>query len=137
MKYKDYEKFGLVRFFLVLFIIFFLGLLVFFVTGTSVKKYSLASGVVTSSSQVMIVVDSKVLSWLYRNRFVMIEGNKKEFSIDRVNKNILKQKKKNYHQVFLKINLSKEYQMNDAIEIAFSPKTISFWTIFLKAWEGG
>lgn len=137
MKYKDYEKFGLVRFFLVLFIIFFLGLLVFLVTGTSVKKYSLASGVVTSSSQVMIVVDSKVLSWLYRNRFVMIEGNKKEFSIDRVNKNILKQKQKNYHQVFLKINLSKEYQMNDAIEISFSPKTISFWTIFLKAWEGG
>ncbi len=137
MKYKDYEKFGLVRFFLVLFIIFFLGLLVFLVTGTSVKKYSLASGVVTSSSQVMIVVDSKVLSWLYRNRFVMIEGNKKEFSIDRVNKNILKQKQKNYHQVFLKINLSKEYQMNDAIEISFSPKDISFWTIFLKAWEGG
>ena len=136
MKYKDYEKFGLVRFFLVLFIIFFLGLLVFLVTGTSVKEYSLASGVVTSSSQVM-VVDSKVLSWLYRNRFVMIDGKKKEFSIDRVNKNILKQKKKNYHQVFLKINFSKEYQMNDAIEIAFSPKAISFWTIFLKAWEGG
>lgn len=137
MKYKDYEKFGLVRFFLVLFIIFFLGLLVFLVTGTSVKEYSLASGVVTSSSQVMLVVDSKVLSWLYRNRFVMIDGKKKEFSIDRVNKNILKQKKKNYHQVFLKINFSKEYQMNDAIEIAFSPKAISFWTIFLKAWEGG
>ena len=137
MKYKDYEKFGLVRFFLVLFIIFFLGLLVFLVTGTSIKKYSLASGVVTSSNQVMIVVDSKVLSWLYRNRFVMIDGKKKEFSIDRVNKNILKQKQKNYHQVFLKINFSKEYQMNDAIEIAFAPKAISFWTIFLKAWEGG
>lgn len=137
MKYKDYEKFGLVRFFLVLFLIFFLGILVFLVTGNSVKKYSLASGVVASSNQIMLVVDSKVLSWLYRNRFVMIDGKKKEFSIDRVNKNILKQKKKNYHQVFLKINLSKEYQMNDAVEISFSPQAISFWTIFLKAWEGG
>ncbi len=137
MKYKDYEKFGLVHFFLVLFLIFFLGILVFLVTGTSVKKYSLASGVVASSNQIMLVVDSKVLSWLYRNRFVMIDGKKKEFSIDRVNKNILKQKKKNYHQVFLKINLSKEYQMNDAVEISFSPQAISFWTIFLKAWEGG
>lgn len=137
MKYKDYEKFGLVRFFLVLFLIFFLGILVFLVTGTSVKKYSLASGVVASSNQIMLVVDSKVLSWLYRNRFVMIDGKKKEFSIDRVNKDILKQKKKNYHQVFLKINLSKEYQMNDAVEISFSPQAISFWTIFLKAWEGG
>ena len=39
--------------------------------------------------------------------------------------------------LFLKINFSKEYQMNDAIEIAFAPKAISFWTIFLKAWEGG
>lgn len=137
MKYKDYEKFGLVRFFLVLFLIFFLGILVFLVTGTSVKKYSLVSGVVASSNQIMLVVDSKVLSWLYRNRFVMIDGKKKEFSIDRVNKDILKQKKKNYHQVFLKINLSKEYQMNDAVEISFSPQAISFWTIFLKAWEGG
>lgn len=137
MKYKDYEKFGLVRFFLVLFLIFFLGILVFLVTGTSVRRYSLASGVVASSNQIMLVVDSKVLSWLYRNRFVMIDGKKKEFSIDRVNKNILKQKKKNYHQVFLKINLSKEYQMNDAVEISFSPQAISFWTIFLKAWEGG
>ena len=137
MKYKDYEKFGLVRFFLVLFLIFFLGILVFLVTGTSVKKYSLVSGVVASSNQIMLVVDSKVLSWLYRNRFVMIDGKKKEFSIDRVNKDILKQKKKNYHQVFLKISLSKEYQMNDAVEISFSPQAISFWTIFLKAWEGG
>lgn len=137
MKYKDYEKFGLVRFFIGLFIIFFLSLLVFLVNGASVKKYSLASGVITSSTQVMMVVDSKVLSWFYRNRFVMIDGKKKAFSIERVNKKILKQKKKNYHQVFLKIKLSKKYQMNDAIEISFSPKDISFWTIFLKAWEGG
>ena len=34
----------------------------------------------------------------------MIDGEKKKFSIDRVNQNILNSNKKNYHQMFLNID---------------------------------
>ena len=136
MKYKDYEKFGFVRFFIVTFMIFFIGLVVFTATCTSIKEYSLTSGVATSSRQVMIIVNSKEASWFYRNTYVMIDGEKKKFSIDRVNQNILNSNKKNYHQMFLNIDISKRYRVNDTVMISFYPKSVSLWSVFLKIWKG-
>lgn len=137
MKYKDYEKFYLVRFFILLLMVLFFGIFIFSITWASIKEYSLLSGVATSSKQVMVVVDSKEISWFYRNVYVMIDGEKKKFSIDRVNKNILKKKEKNYHQVFLNIDISEKYQVNDTVMISFYPKTVSLWSIFVKTWKGG
>ena len=136
MKYKDYEKFGLVRLFIVILLVFFVFLLIFSVAWTSIKDCSLLSGVTTSSRQVMIIVSAKQASWFYRNTYVMIDGEKKKFSIDRVNKNILNNNQKNYHQMFLKIDLPKRYRVNDTVMISFHPKSVSLWSIFFKTWKG-
>ena len=121
MKYKDYEKFGLARLFIVILLVFFVFLLIFSVAWTSIKDCSLLSGVTTSSRQVMIIVSAKQASWFYRNTYVMIDGEKKKFSIDRVNKNILNNNQKNYHQMFLKLDLPKRYRVNDTVMISFHP----------------
>ena len=61
---------------------------------------------------------------------------KKKFSIDRVNQNILNNNKKDYHQMFLNIDISKRYRVNDTVMISFYPKSVSLWSVFLKIWKG-
>ena len=83
-----------------------------------------------------MLLTSKELSWFYRNKNVLIDGEKKFFVIDTVYRDYTKQKKKTYHQVVLQISLS-DYAENDSILLGIQPQKKSFSFLFFNIWKGG
>ena len=106
MNYKPYENFFATQLFSIFFIIIFVFALYFFFRFSSFSYYQMISGVVFSKNRVVVLLTSKELSWFYRNKNVLIDGEKKSFVIDTVYRDYMKQKKKTYHQVVLRISLS-------------------------------
>lgn len=137
MKSKKYENFSMLPFLLIFAIIFFIFLLIFSFRVSFIKIYHSIPGVVVGPNQVMVLLSSKDLSWLYHNRFVFISGKKRKFSIERVEKNLIKRDKKVYHQVFLEVSIPKKYLENDSITLVIYQKDCSFSSIFFDIWKGG
>ena len=136
MNYKPYENFFATQLFSIFFIIIFVFALYFFFRFFSFSYYQMISGVVFSKNRVVVLLTSKELSWFYRNKNVLIDGEKKSFVIDTVYRDYMKQKKKTYHQVVLQIPLS-DYAENDSILLGIQPQKKSFSFLFFNIWKGG
>lgn len=136
MNYKPYENFFAIQLFSIFFIIIFVFALYFFFRFSSFSYYQMISGVVFSKNRVVVLLTSKELSWFYRNKNVLIDGEKKSFVIDTVYRDYMKQKKKTYHQVVLQIPLS-DYAENDSILLGIQPQKKSFSFLFFNIWKGG
>lgn len=137
MKYKSYELFGSVHFFTVI-MFFFLFLLIFISIRIQViRNYSSISSVVSSKNQVMVILTDDELSWLYRNSYLYVDGKKKKYSIDRVQKNVIKRNNLVYHQVFLSLPISNHYEENDSVSLYIYQDSLSFWSLFFRVWKGG
>lgn len=136
MNYKPYENFFATQLFSIFFIIIFVFALYFFFRFSSFSYYQMISGVVFSKNRVVVLLTSKELSWFYRNKNVLIDGEKKSFVIDTVYRDYMKQKKKTYHQVVLQISLS-DYVENDSILLGIQPQKKSFSFLFFNIWKGG
>lgn len=136
MNYKPYENFFATQLFSIFFIIIFVFALYFFFRFSSFSYYQMISGVVFSKNRVVVLLTSKELSWFYRNKNVLIDGEKKFFVIDTVYRDYMKQKKKTYHQVVLQISLS-DYAENDSILLGIQPQKKSFSFLFFNIWKGG
>ena len=136
MNYKPYENFFATQLFFIFFIIIFVFALYFFFRFSSFSYYQMISGVVFSKNRVVVLLTSKELSWFYRNKNVLIDGEKKSFVIDTVYRDYMKQKKKTYHQVVLQISLS-DYVENDSILLGIQPQKKSFSFLFFNIWKGG
>ncbi len=136
MNYKPYENFFATQLFSIFFIIIFVFALYFFFRFSSFSYYQMISGVVFSKNRVVVLLTSKELSWFYRNKNVLIDGEKKSFVIDTVYRDYMKQKKKTYHQVVLQISLS-DYAENDSILLGIQPQKKSFSFLFFNIWKGG
>ena len=136
MNYKPYENFFAIQLFSIFFIIIFVFALYFFFRFSSFSYYQMISGVVFSKNRVVVLLTSKELSWFYRNKNVLIDGEKKSFVIDTVYRDYMKQKKKTYHQVVLQISLS-DYVENDSILLGIQPQKKSFSFLFFNIWKGG
>ena len=136
MNYKPYENFFATQLFSIFFIIIFVFALYFFFRFSSFSYYQMISGVVFSKNRVVVLLTSKELSWFYRNKNVLIDGEKKSFVIDTVYRDYMKQKKKTYHQVVLRISLS-DYVENDSILLGMQLQKKSFSFLFFNIWKGG
>ncbi len=136
MNYKPYENFFATQLFSIFFIIIFVFALYFFFRFSSFSYYQMISGVVFSKNRVVVLLTSKELSWFYRNKNVLIDGEKKSFVIDTVYRDYMKQKKKTYHQVVLRISLS-DYVENDSILLGIQSQKKSFSFLFFNIWKGG
>lgn len=137
MKYKSYELFGSVHFFTVI-MFFFLFLLIFISIRIQViRNYSSISSVVSSKNQVMVILTDDELSWLYRNSYLYVDGKKKKYSIERVQKNVIKRNNLVYHQVFLSLPISNHYEENDSVSLYIYQDSLSFWSLFFRVWKGG
>lgn len=94
------------------------------------------SGIVSHKNQVVVLLTSKELAWFYRNKNVLVDGEKKTFVIDSVYRNYLKKNKKAYHQVVLQIVLPGAVE-NDSILLGIQPSRKSFSFLFFDIWKGG
>lgn len=136
MNSKVYESFFSICILFVLFILVFIFSFIYSSSASNIRKYQMVSGLVSAKNQVMIFVTSEQLNWLYRNRVVLIDGDKSEFLIDRKLKPIIMKKNKKMYQVFLSVS-TKKYVVNDSILIGILQEKSSFFSIFLDTWKGG
>lgn len=136
MKSKSYDSFFTVWVLFIVLILMFVITFVFIVNSSSIHKYQMISGIVSSKNQVMLLVSSKQLKWLQRNKVVLIDGKKVDFSIERELRDINSEKDKRIHQVFLDVSIS-DYPINSPIIIGILQKRISFLSVFFEIWKGG
>lgn len=136
MKSKNYESFFSIWIFFFVFCFFLVSTLIFSTGVSNIRKYEMLPGIVSSKNQVMLIVSSKQLEWFYRNKVVLIDGEKVSFSVDRVLRNLNLSKHKRTHQIFLSVT-TKDYVVNDSISIGCLQKRVSFVSIFFEMWKGG
>lgn len=136
MKSKSYDSFFIVWVLFIVLILMFVITFVFIVNSSSIRKYQMISGIVSSKNQVMLLVSSKQLKWLQRNKVVLIDGKKVDFSIERELRDINSEKDKRIYQVFLDVSIS-DYPINSPIIIGILQKRISFLSVFFEIWKGG
>ncbi len=136
MKYRDYEKLGSIYFLFGLFLVLFIVCIIISFRVSIIKKYQMLSGVYVGKNQVMILVSSRELSWFYRNNWILIDGRRVSFTIDRLNKDMIKREGVEYHQLFLGVEID-SYTENDSVSVFIFQKKISFRFMFFDIWKGG
>lgn len=136
MNSKGYDSFFTVWLLFLVFILIFVITFVFIVNSSSIRKYQMVSGLVSSKNQVMLLVSSEQLEWFRHNKVILIDGKKANFSIERELRNISSKKNKKIHQVFLDVSTD-DYSINNPIVVGVLQKRVSFLSVFFEIWKGG
>ena len=135
MKY-NYHSFGIIYFFVIVFLFFFIIVFSISIRVKSISNYVLVSGVMIEQDEVLVLVNSKELAWLYRNFWVLVDGDKVNFVLLDVNKKIIRKKNIWYHQVVLKLRIN-QYHLDDTVILGICQKKSSFSSLFFDIWRGG
>lgn len=130
----NYEKNQLLISIIVIFLIIET-YIVFLGITTKINTYIVITGVVVSDKIVQILVDDKQLKTILKSNYVYIDNKKKPIKTHSVTKNIIKQNKKSYHYIKIKLNLNKKYKTNDSILITIYNKKEKIISIFKTCWK--
>ena len=117
---KRYESFESIVLFstLILFLIF---ISIFFINQKRLITYKIFSAVYYDKNIIVLVV---------------IDSNKISFEVERIDKDILKREGDIYSSVYIKVNISNMYKINDGIEVSIMNKKINIFNMFKIIWEG-
>lgn len=117
--------------------LFFIMVLVvgWIVLNKDIYSYKKFSGVLYTDTVLEVILDKEETKLLQRNSRVFIDDKNKKVEVIRVERDILKRKKKNYNQVFLEIgeNVGKT---GDIVEFTVIEKRMKVKNIFKIIWEG-
>lgn len=131
---KNYEKNKLLIFScILLFIMIFL--FVLFLFDKKFVVYRNISGVVFSDNIVTFLVDDNELKLFIKNNVVYFFDKRKKFEIKQIDKNVLERNGKKYHYLYLKINIPKNYKVNDIFDISIVEKYKRYIEMFKIIWE--
>lgn len=136
MNSKSYDSFFTVWVLFLVFALMFIITFVFLTNSSNIRKYQMVSGIVSSKNQIMLLVSSKQLEWLRRNKVILIDGKKVNFSVERELRNISSKKNKKIYQVFLDVSTD-GYSINNPIVVGILQKRVSFLFVFFEIWKGG
>lgn len=132
---KSYESFGKVlvgfSFFL---ICVFITIIIF--SNKKVVLYEVFNGVIFNKNIVVLVLDNDEIKLFSKNKNLYIKNKKKKFEIIKIDKDILEREGKKYNQVYIKVNISNMYKVNDVVNISIMNKNVSSLKIFNIIWEG-
>ncbi len=133
---KKYEIYLGLYVFSFLFLLFFIGCCCYF-NQITYKNYYATNATVVSKSSLQFLLDSKMLEQLMKNKTLFIQGETYPIEVEEVIRNILKRKKRNYHQVKVHIQWKNSYSLFDVIPIEIYRKKEKVWKIFKTCWKGG
>lgn len=133
MKLVNYEKNKFIAFLVVLLFVLLIGL-GFYTWFKRINSYVILEGRVRKKYYIELMVDSRKLDVLYKNRSVYIDDKKYRFSISDITKDVLTNKKIKYSLVLIKVKY--EGYDNDYLRLVFNDKKISLSEIFKIIWEG-
>ncbi len=131
---KKYEKkqalFTSIFFLIISYLIF-----IYIICTNTFNKYILINTTVINDEVIDTFITNKELKYLKANRYIYIKDKKYKRKILEVNRNILKQKNKSYHEVKIKTNLDKKYKTGDSITIRVIEKKEKLYKIFKSCWK--
>lgn len=131
---KKYEKNELILFFSIMF--FILIIIVFiFLWYKKISVYKIFSGVVYKDNVLEVIVSEDDLKLFYKNKVIYIEDKSYKLDILKVNKNILKREVMKYSSVFINIEFTDMYKLNDVIMLSIRDKGVRLIEIFKIIWE--
>lgn len=133
MKLVNYEKNKFITFLVVLLFVLLIGL-GFYTWFKRINSYVILEGRVRNSHYIELMIDSRKLDILYKNRSVYIDDKKYKFSISDITKDVLTNKKTKYSLVLIEVKY--EGYDNDYLRLVFNDKKISLSEIFKIIWEG-
>lgn len=135
MKLKKYEEKSLTYIGIFLLIIFVV-LIIVFSFQKNIKIYKKITASVIKENLVEVLVTDNELKTIYSNKYLIINRKKQIIKVEQINKNILKRKNKNYHNVILKVKLNSNLKSNDIVTLLlFNKKENVFWMI-KTVWKG-
>lgn len=125
--YKRYKLLFIINCFT---IIVFLSSIVYFKV-TKYNDYLKINANYIKKNQVRIVVEDKLFKKIEKNPYVYVNTKKKQIKIVSITKNIYREKKKSYHEVFLNLDLERKGN----IELSILNKKKEFITMFKECWK--
>lgn len=132
---KSYESFGKVLVGFSCFLIcVFITIIIF--SNKKVVLYEVFNGVIFNENIVVLVLDNDEIKLFNKNKNLYIKNKKKKFEIIKIDKDILEREGKKYNQVYIKVNISNMYKVNDVVNISIMNKNVSSLKIFNIIWEG-
>ena len=132
---KSYESFGKVLVGFSCFLIcFFITIIIF--SNKKVVLYEVFNGVTFNKNIFVLVLDNDEIKLFNKNKNLYIKNKKKKFEIIKIDKDILEREGKKYNQVYIKVNISNMYKVNDVVNISIMNKNVSSLKIFNIIWEG-
>ena len=120
--YKRYKLLFIINCFT---IIVFLSSIVYFKV-TKYNDYLKINANYIKKNQVRIVVEDKLFKKIEKNPYVYVNTKKKQIKIVSITKNIYREKKKSYHEVFLNLDLERKGNL----ELSILNKKKEFITMF-------
>ena len=132
---KRYESFESIVLFstLILFLIF---ISIFFINQKRLITYKIFSAVYYDKNIIVLVVSNDDVNLFFKNKKLFIDSNKISFEVERIDKDILKREGDIYSSVYIKVNISNMYKINDGIEVSIMNKKINIFNMFKIIWEG-
>ena len=132
---KRYENFeNIVLFSILTLLLIFIS--IFFINQKRLITYKVFSAVYYDKNIICLVVADDDVNLFFKNKKLFIDSNKISFEIERVDKDILKRKGDIYSSVYIKVNISNMYKINDGIEVSIMNKKINIFNMFKIIWEG-
>ena len=132
---KRYENYGKVVFGFCL-LLFSILVIVIYLINKKIVIYKVFSGVVYNDNVLVLVLSDEELKLFNKNKRVFIENKSKNFKIKKIDVDILERDGEEYNQVFINIDISNMYKVNDVINISIMEKNVRSYKIFSIIWEG-
>lgn len=132
---KKYDNFGKVMFGFGFFIVSFFVAIIIFI-NQKIILYEVFNGVVFNEDIVVLVLNDDEIKLFNKNRKLYIKNKKMKFEIIKIDNDVLEREGKKYNQVYIKVNISNMYKVNDVVNISIMNKNVSSLKIFNIIWEG-
>lgn len=131
---KNYEYNGLLVFVILLYILVVIFVILTYFTKTY-RSYNLISVIVVTDNYVKTYVDNKTFKKLKSTSRFYIDDKIYDYEIIEIEKNVMKRKNINYHEVLLKTKFPSKYKDNDSIEVSIYSNKKKIYSMFKKCWE--
>ena len=134
MKLINYEKRGLILFFIIILFINIL-IIVFFSYFYKIPNYCLINGIVFKDNLLEIMILEEDMNLIYDNGFIYIKNKKVKYKISSVLTSILVKDKKKYNLVYIECLLD-DVKERDVVDLVFIRNRIRLIEIFKLIFKG-
>lgn len=135
MKTKNYEKKTLV--YSLVIITFILEIITsFYIFTTKIYQYKKITGVILQDNLILVYADKNDKRIIYKNKVLYINDKKTKYEIEEDRGVTIKNNKKDYSELILKLKLDGNYKLNDVVEITIQDKKVRLINLFKIIWEG-